>query len=139
MGWSGACDGSTTSSQKRWVQSQSSVPSVAGLFGDELPMVNKSCHCDGRSIRDSRRSSIEGAARSGQPKGAAEKAAVEGEFHEVQESLDMRPEAEDEFNVEGAIRRNVLPLLILSSQRFFTPIRQARPGSLRCPWAHSRG
>jgi hypothetical protein len=41
----------------------------------------------------------------------AEKAAVEGEFHEVQESLDMRPEAEDEFNVEGVIRRNVLLLL----------------------------
>jgi hypothetical protein len=72
MGRSGAYEGSATSSQKRWVQSQSAVPSVKGPFGDELAMVDKSCHRDSRPTRDSRRSSVEGTARSGQPRACLE-------------------------------------------------------------------
>jgi hypothetical protein len=51
--------------------------------------------------------------------------AVKREFHEVQESLDLRPEAEDEFNVEGVIRRNEL-LLLHPAQPAFLPLLFAK-------------
>jgi hypothetical protein len=72
-----AYEGSTTSSQKRCVQSRSSVPAEDGPLGVVLSMFEMSCHRESRSMRDSRRSSVDGAARSG---GAAPALRLLGEF-----------------------------------------------------------
>jgi hypothetical protein len=65
MGWNGVYECSTTSSQKRRVQSQSPVALVEGPFGDGMSIMDKSRHRDSQFMRDSSRSSVEGAVRSG--------------------------------------------------------------------------